>query len=107
MTLVPNEAEQALNRQYDIYAAAREEYRKKIAEQAEEIERLTVALREDRHARALASEGRVDELRRENEKLRAALRMLYDEMDEYQRINNLSAYNNQVMRQARAALEEK
>ena len=46
MTLVPNEAEQALNRQYDIYAAAREEYRKKIAEQADEIERLRAALRE-------------------------------------------------------------
>lgn len=43
----------------------------------------------------------------EIERLRAALRMLYDEMDEYQRINNLSAYNNQVMREARAALEEK
>lgn len=44
MTLVPNEAEQALNRQYDIYAAAREEYRKKIAEQADEIERLRAVL---------------------------------------------------------------
>ena len=45
MTLVPNETEQALNRQYDVYAAAREEYRKKIAEQAAEIERLRAALR--------------------------------------------------------------
>ena len=44
MTLVPNEAEQALNRQYDIYAAAREEYRKKIAEQAAEITRLCATL---------------------------------------------------------------
>ena len=44
MTLVPNETEQALNRQYDVYAAAREEYRKKIAEQAAEIERLRAAL---------------------------------------------------------------
>jgi len=42
----------------------------------------------------------------ENERLRAALQMLYDEMDEYQRVNNLSAYNNHVMRQARAALAE-
>lgn len=40
-------------------------------------------------------------------RLRAALRALHDEMDEYQRINKLSAYNNQVMRQARAALGEK
>ena len=46
MTLVPNETEQALNRQHDVYAAAREEYRKKIAEQAAEIERLRAALRE-------------------------------------------------------------
>lgn len=46
MTLVPNETEQALNRQYDVYAAAREEYRKKIAEQAARIERLEAALRE-------------------------------------------------------------
>lgn len=44
MTLVPNETEQALNRQYDVYAAAREEYRRKIAEQAAEIERLRAAL---------------------------------------------------------------
>ena len=44
MTLVPNETEQALNRQYDVYAAARDEYRKKIAEQAAEIERLRAAL---------------------------------------------------------------
>jgi hypothetical protein len=44
MTLVPNETERALNRQYDVYAAAREEYRKKIAEQAAEIERLRAAL---------------------------------------------------------------
>ena len=44
MTLVPNETEQALNHQYDVYAAAREEYRKKIAEQAAEIERLRSAL---------------------------------------------------------------
>lgn len=46
MTLVPNETEQALNQQYDVYAAAREEYRKTIAEQADEIERLRAALRE-------------------------------------------------------------
>ena len=46
MTLVPNETEQALNRQHDVYAAAREEYRKKIAEQAAEIERLRAALEE-------------------------------------------------------------
>lgn len=46
MTLVPNETEQALNQQYDVYAAAREEYRKKIAEQADEIERLRAALRD-------------------------------------------------------------
>lgn len=36
----------ALDQQYDVYAAAREEYRKKIAEQADEIERLRAALRE-------------------------------------------------------------
>lgn len=47
MTLAPNEAQQELNRQYDIYAAAREEYRKKIAEQADEIERLRAALNAD------------------------------------------------------------
>lgn len=46
MTLVPNETEQALNRQYDVYAAAREEYRKKISEQAARIEQLENALRE-------------------------------------------------------------
>lgn len=45
MTLIPNETEQALNQQYDVYAAAREEYRKKIAEQAARIERLEAALR--------------------------------------------------------------
>lgn len=44
MTLVPNETEQALNRQYDAYAAAREEYRKKIAELAAENEKLRAAL---------------------------------------------------------------
>ena len=36
----------ALDRQYDVYAAAREEYHKKIAEQADEIERLRAALRD-------------------------------------------------------------
>lgn len=35
----------ALDRQYDVYAAAREEYRKKIAEQAARIERLESLLR--------------------------------------------------------------
>jgi len=45
-------------------------------------------------------------LRAEVERLRVALRALHDEMDEYQHINNLSAYNNHVMRQARAALGE-
>lgn len=44
MTLVPNETEQALNRQYDAYAAAREEYRKKIAELAAENEKLRAGL---------------------------------------------------------------
>lgn len=48
---------------------------------------------------------KIVELQAEIERLRAALRMLYDEMDEYQRINNLSAYNNQVMRIARAELD--
>lgn len=47
----------------------------------------------------------IERLKDGEARLRAALRMLYDEMDEYQRINDLSAYNNQVMRQARAALE--
>lgn len=37
-------AEDVLQGQYDIYAAAREEYRKKIAEQADEITRLRAAL---------------------------------------------------------------
>lgn len=46
MTLVPNETEQALNRQHDVYAAAREEYRKRIAELAAENERLRAGLRE-------------------------------------------------------------
>lgn len=46
MTLVPNETEQALNRQYDVYAAAREEYRKKIAELAAQNEKLRAALRQ-------------------------------------------------------------
>lgn len=45
MTLVPNETEQALNRQYDVYAAAREEYRKKIDEQAARIEQIEAAMR--------------------------------------------------------------
>jgi len=40
--------EQALNRQYDVYAAAREEYRKKIAELAAENEKLRAALRDAR-----------------------------------------------------------
>lgn len=44
---IPEEAvEAALNRQHDIYAAAREEYRKKITKQAQEIDRLRAALRE-------------------------------------------------------------
>lgn len=45
--LPPNEIDQAmqeLNRQHDVYAAAREEYRKKIAEQADRIEQLEMAL---------------------------------------------------------------
>ena len=46
MTLVPNETEQALNRQHDVYAAAREEYRKRIAELAAEVERLRATLRD-------------------------------------------------------------
>ena len=37
---------EALNKQYDVYAAAREEYRKKIDEQAARIEQLEAALRE-------------------------------------------------------------
>lgn len=78
MSLWPDTAAKMLNEQHDIYEKAREEYRKKISEQAARIERLE-----------------------------AALRALHDEMDEYQRINNLSAYNNHVMRQARAALGEK
>lgn len=45
MTLVSNETEQALNRQYDVYAAAREEYRKKIEELAAEVEKLRAALK--------------------------------------------------------------
>jgi len=36
------EVERLMNGQYDTYAAAREEYRKKIDEQAKEIERLTL-----------------------------------------------------------------
>lgn len=64
MTLVPNETERALNRQYDVYAAAREEYRKKIAEQAARIERLEAALRDislmdKRHEHDLFSATRV------------------------------------------------
>ena len=51
-------------------------------------------------------DAEIARLRATNERLRAALQMLYDEMDEYQRVNNLSAYNNHVMRQARAALAE-
>lgn len=41
-----NGAEDALQGQYDVYAAAREEYRKKISEQAQEIEKLRGVLRE-------------------------------------------------------------
>ena len=55
---------------------------------------------------ATAFEKGSNVMRAEVERLRAALRELHDEMDEYQRINNLSAYNNHVMRQARAALGE-
>ena len=45
MTPVPNETEQALNRLYDVCAAAHEEYRKKISDQAARIEQLEAALR--------------------------------------------------------------
>jgi len=44
MSLWPDTAAKMLNEQYDVYEKAREEYRKKIAEQALEIERLRAAL---------------------------------------------------------------
>lgn len=78
MTLVPNETEQALNRQYDVYAAAREEYRKKIAEQASEIERLREELSiwksvfPDIAPRSVLPDRSL--LEAENARLRAALR---------------------------------
>jgi hypothetical protein len=48
---------------------------------------------------------RVAELEAEREALRAALRMLHDDVAEYQRINHLGGYDNHVMRVARAALD--
>lgn len=44
MTLVPNETEQALNRQHATFVAAIDEFRQKITEQAQEIERLRAEL---------------------------------------------------------------
>jgi hypothetical protein len=39
-------SDHSLNRQYDVYAAAREEYRQKIDEQADRIAQLEAALRQ-------------------------------------------------------------
>lgn len=77
MTLVPNETEQALNRQHDVYAAAREEYRKKIAEQAAEIERLNEYIKRQAMDILLCKRGN-DMLHEENTRLRAALRNAYE-----------------------------
>ena len=96
MTLVPNEAEQALNRQYDIYAAAREEYRKKIAEQADEIERLRAALENIQQARVLQGKEIVDAAN-EIENLRLALEVAANDLDDW------GAYTK--AKNARAALE--
>lgn len=43
---------------------------------------------------------------RERDRLRAALRGLHDDVDDYQRVNNLSGHNNHWMVIARKALEE-
>ena len=39
-------SDHSLNRQYDVYAAAREEYRQKIDEQADRIAQLEAVLRD-------------------------------------------------------------
>jgi len=65
MTPVSNEIEQALNRLYDVYTAACEKYRKKIAEQADEIEKL----RKDLSLSVLSDSEYCKVLERENERL--------------------------------------
>lgn len=46
MSLWPDTAAKMLNEQHDVYEKAREEYRKKITEQADRIAQLEAALRE-------------------------------------------------------------
>lgn len=122
MTLVPNETEQALNRQHDVYAAAHEEYRKKIVEQAAEIERLNA---EDDELRIEITRlnfeverlTRTNQAKREHrdklleakiraasriEQLEKALREISDMIP-----HAMPDYTHQVWKTARAALEGK
>lgn len=55
------------------------------------------------HAKTLVEFGN---LKLRAERLRVALQGLYDDVDDYQRINNLSGYNNHWMVIARKALED-
>jgi small-conductance mechanosensitive channel len=117
MTLVPNETEQALNRQYDIYEAAREEYRKKIAEQAVEIERLRAGgCARDQGTTQYCAEAAMKDAeiasllntladeRTESMRLRAALEWLTGRLE--QDFNGGEALHRWELNHARAALEE-
>lgn len=95
MTLVPNETEQALNRQHDVYAAAREEYQKKIAELQAEIERLRAALE--------VTSSDCKEAFEDNERLRVVL----EEVAEYEIEDGCPCSACQYSALARAALEGK
>ena len=121
MTLVPNETEQALNRQYDVYAAARDEYRKKIAEQAAEIERLRADLRlavmsDSDECKALSQEverlvksrnrwgQKYNALLEKHKRLRAALREAVEFIDQAEMA--LTPRGETYVAKWRAALEE-
>lgn len=70
------EVERLMNGQHDTYAAAREEYRKKIDEQAKEIERLTL---NGIHTCSDECQRPLCVARRENARLREALAHVQDE----------------------------
>ena len=74
-------------------------YEGRLQEKEAEVERLTIALREDRRARVLASERRVDELNAENKRLRAALEKIEGQPPD-------TAGNWEMRKIARAALKD-
>lgn len=67
-----------------------------LEELAGEVERLTSDVD--------ALSDNLEKVVAERDRLKAALQDLHDDCVDYQRINNLGGYNNQVMVQARKAL---